>query len=647
MASIRVNWYRDPSKDIVSNSTLYTDTPSPVVGTILYNNLGEDSGVKVSTVNSNGSFEVESPVEMVRDPEKDLTYDNNTGSYVLTSSLVKDYTLTIVPTPSDAKVTLTAEGYTQAGNSITVPEGFTVIYSVTRPGYSQKRDSVVVNSDITLNITLDQAEVDIIDESTTVKELEVNSTVYDIVGKGILDQNTKTTQLEWFGTLDEYKDLGEYSDHCTYYITDDLGISNEYDLGHLTEIINDFDVGAFKPEVDAIKNEAISDINEATSNSVEQLKNMGEVVNYTNITNCITEIPQDIKLELSGGALVLKAGSKLYVPNGFESDGVTLKFNVKNINSDIIRETVVNGQKMSLALYKNSDGSFLQIYELPYTSLCSGPTDSLSGVAYHAWYDTNNNIIKYYGTDGTTNNYHAAFPLCFVTGAESGGVASIDQVFNGFGYIGSTVFALPGVKGLIPNGRNVDGTLKNIEFTTDHVSIVTNQSSLSIDLWYSIDQNGNIANSLVDYWKYDYEKNGWFHGTDRWLDIPFACSHATEGKISDFSSKLVFCSVDYSDREFIAHQAMPSRKYIDITLGASGSSYTAPSDGTALILKTGNSGQYLTIDSYRNKSYFNYSMSSQTGLVSLQVSKGDSFVVWYNASGATDRFIFIYANGSK
>ena len=65
MASIRVNWYRDPSKDIVSKSTLYTDTPSPVVGTILYNNLGEDSGMKVSTVNQDGSFEVESSVEMV------------------------------------------------------------------------------------------------------------------------------------------------------------------------------------------------------------------------------------------------------------------------------------------------------------------------------------------------------------------------------------------------------------------------------------------------------------------------------------------------------------------------------------------------------------------------------------------------------
>ena len=38
------------------------------------------------------------------------------------------------------------------------------------------------------------------------------------------------------------------------------------------------------------------------------------LLNYT--TNRILEIPQDIKLELNNGTLTLKAGSKVYVPNG-------------------------------------------------------------------------------------------------------------------------------------------------------------------------------------------------------------------------------------------------------------------------------------------------------------------------------------------
>ena len=83
MASIRVNWYRDTSKDILSNSTLYTDTPSPVVGSILYNNLGEDSGAKVSKVNSDGSFTTESEVETYT-----LTINCTTGLDIYANNFV-------------------------------------------------------------------------------------------------------------------------------------------------------------------------------------------------------------------------------------------------------------------------------------------------------------------------------------------------------------------------------------------------------------------------------------------------------------------------------------------------------------------------------------------------------------------------------
>lgn len=56
-------WYRDTSKDIVSKSTLYTDSTTLVEGATLYNNLGEDSGIKIGTVNPDGSFTTESEVE--------------------------------------------------------------------------------------------------------------------------------------------------------------------------------------------------------------------------------------------------------------------------------------------------------------------------------------------------------------------------------------------------------------------------------------------------------------------------------------------------------------------------------------------------------------------------------------------------------
>ena len=42
-----------------------------------------------------------------------------------------------------------------------------------------------------------------------------------------------------------------------------------------------------------------------------------------NITNCVIEEPQRIKLDLTDGNLTLKKGSELFIPNGFEEYGVT------------------------------------------------------------------------------------------------------------------------------------------------------------------------------------------------------------------------------------------------------------------------------------------------------------------------------------
>ena len=63
------------------------------------------------------------------------------------------------------------------------------------------------------------------------------------------------------------------------------------------------------------------------------LRRIEGINNYK--TNCITEIPQDIKLELADGVLTLKAGSKVYVPNGFEEDGTTPKFDEIKVNTDL------------------------------------------------------------------------------------------------------------------------------------------------------------------------------------------------------------------------------------------------------------------------------------------------------------------------
>nr|DAP54569.1 MAG TPA: hypothetical protein [Caudoviricetes sp.] len=199
-------------------------------------------------------------------------------------------------------------------------------------------------------------------------------------------------------------------------------------------------------------------------------------VDYSNITNCITEIPQDIKLELNNGTLTLKAGSKVYVPNGFESDGVTKKFDIFTIESDKVWSSRNLDYSQQFVFLKPSQ-AFEAVGESGGT-VHSGIT-APSGKQFMLWYDTTNNFIKWTNDSGATWVSGNSFPLSICSSTKTNNWTSIDQIFNGFGYMGSAVYALPGVKGLIPNGRNADGTLKNIAFTIDKVTITTRDWNVS------------------------------------------------------------------------------------------------------------------------------------------------------------------------
>ena len=170
------------------------------------------------------------------------------------------------------------------------------------------------------------------------------------------------------------------------------------------------------------------------------------LLNYT--TNRILEIPQNIKLELNNGTLTLKAGSKVYIPNGPDV------FDEYIVQSDII---VTDTMARTVVLFVNNSGSNL-FYDIH--DVYSGSTQP-SFDQFAAWYDTANNIVKVTADGGSSWVTGFSLPICIATSASTNGFTSIDKVFNGLGYIGSTVFVLPGVKTVVPDGRNEDGTCKN------------------------------------------------------------------------------------------------------------------------------------------------------------------------------------------
>ena len=78
-----------------------------------------------------------------------------------------NYTFTINPTQSTATVTLSASGYSQSGNSITVPENTSVAWKVSASGYTEQSGTHKVTKDENMNIALSAIQQgDIVDLST-------------------------------------------------------------------------------------------------------------------------------------------------------------------------------------------------------------------------------------------------------------------------------------------------------------------------------------------------------------------------------------------------------------------------------------------------------------------------------------------------
>lgn len=93
---------------------------------------------------------------------------------------------------------------------------------------------------------------------------------------------------------------------------------------------------------------------------------------------------------------------------------------------------------------------------------------------------------------------------------------------------------------------------------------------------------------------------------------------------------------------------MPSDRYINLTLGASGSVYTAPANGYVFFSKVSNAaGEWIQFAI--PLVYYNQIVSSGIHPMNFvhPVFKNTSFKINYNATGSTEQFRFIYAEGNK
>ena len=193
------------------------------------------------------------------------------------------------------------------------------------------------------------------------------------------------------------------------------------------------------------------------------------------ITNCLLEIPQRIKYELtSEGALTIKAGTVLIFPYGTEAPTLTIGSKFFNTSYTVIDYQYEGGKLFywveiptdRVITYFNLDPNLMlafnssSSYAIAQSKYCTSGDTSPSALSVRQfWYDQTKNFIYNYTLNSTVpDNEVLAFPVLLVN-CTAIDVFSITQAFNGLGYIGSTIWVDKGVKGLIPNGINSDGTL--------------------------------------------------------------------------------------------------------------------------------------------------------------------------------------------
>ena len=418
-----------------------------------------------------------------------------------------------------------------------------------------------------------------------------------------------------------------------------------------------FYVGAYKrPETEVNLGELINSKVDLDGGNYKGSE-LEEYVNDTCLndkrTNCITEIPQRIKYTLVDGTLTIKAGSQVIIPNGFEEDGTTLKFDYWNIENNI--SLTVTGTKTDAFLcLKNT------AYPTGWTSNTYSGTDTTTKSDTMCYRTDLNRII--YNNDTTQPNY--SFPLLKFSYTD-GIITEVTQVFNGMGYIGSTAWVDKGVKGLAPNGRNEDGSLKNKEVIKPKLSLCTTSATGNLfgaitiasafDGYRYIESETQPDDSLTHTLWYQPSTNllkwhttaqsGWATTSDV---VVYGYYDRTNGVISNFRPKTTFRALDYNNKSEIVSWGLPDyENAIVIKTGANNNTssfyYTAPSNGlfSAKAISSGATRATATITVNGNQVGTNYNVgaSGYNPVASMiaPVSKGDEIA--YIVGGSSDVYV--------
>lgn len=195
--------------------------------------------------------------------------------------------------------------------------------------------------------------------------------------------------------------------------------------------------------------------------SLDNLNNTGQMIidsQNSTISNCILDIPQNIKLTLENNVLTLKSGSIITLAGSTYTTVTTVQDNTLTIPTN---DTWV--------VFPRSNGASIGNY-VRLNRIGSGSTVPVDDTNYQCFFNTTDKKIYLY--NNAWAEWNVGYPICVIN-VENGNMSFAkdfngnDMIFNGAGFIGHHAFTNIQVKELASDGYNEDGTLKNINVTTN------------------------------------------------------------------------------------------------------------------------------------------------------------------------------------
>lgn len=296
------------------------------------------------------------------------------------------------------------------------------------------------------------------------------------------------------------------------------------------------------------------------------------------------------------------------------------------------------------------------------TSFCQ-----VNGVIYQSLTDDNT------GNDPTTDTTHWQVYFDRVNSDITNKITNcIISAPNGVAsYDGATVTVKQGLNVLIPNGKNDNNTLNNINYTVNEditatlsgaCKYILLNSSGEVTLFngdYFITDTAPTVTALTLY--YSPSENKYYLSDDaganfsEYTGILLGTCIGADSAVTSLTPYQPVDLLKRNDFTELSGIGMPSSRYIDLTLGERGSTYIAPANGwvdlsvAAVTLGSSVSSFYMHLQNLTaNVGSESRVTISKAGINEhIPVSKGASFTVYYpaNSTYQLNYLRFIYAEG--